>query len=86
MAKKEKIDSEEYRDEILNEVTETEVADEKVVEVRAASTTKKVRIHTVEEINSIIGCMPYVFPKDKDVLVPSDVAAILCFSKKAYRL
>lgn len=55
--------------------------------VAAISTAKKnVKIRVVEEIDCLISCKPYKFAKDKEVSVPSDVAAILCFAKKAYRL
>lgn len=46
----------------------------------------RVRIHTVEEIDSIIAGVHYAFAKGKDVTVPSDVAAILVFAAKAYRI
>lgn len=86
MAKREKIEDEDLRNDDLNEETTAETATEKEPEVRVTTSVKKVKIHTVEEINSIISCIPYTFAKDKDVIVPSDVAAILCFAKKAYRL
>lgn len=47
---------------------------------------KKVKIHTLEDIDSMIACQPIRIAKDKDCSVPSDVAAILCNSKKAYRV
>lgn len=86
MAKKEKIEDENIRNDELNEETNVDTTSEKEPEVRVTTGVKKVRIHTVEEINSIVAGIPYQFAKDKDVIVPSDVAAILCFAKKAYRL
>lgn len=86
MAKREKIEDEDLKNEGFNEEINTDTTTEKEPEVRVTTGVKKVKIHTVEEINSIISCIPYHFAKDKDVLVPSDVAAILCFAKKAYRL
>lgn len=69
--------------EVQNEDMNVPVVEAEVTSVTAA--TKKVTIHTVEDIDSIIASVPYKFSKDKDVTVPSDVAAILCFSRKAYR-
>lgn len=66
-------------------VVEGEVANE-VTEATITTEEKKVRIHVVEPIDCIIAGVPYVFAKDKDVTVPEDVAAILTYSKKAYRL
>lgn len=48
--------------------------------------TKNVKIRPVEDIDCLIACKPYKLYKDKEVSVPSDVAAILCYAKKAYRL
>ena len=47
---------------------------------------KRVRIHTTDEIDCLVACKPYKIAKDKDVLVPLDVAAILCHAKKAFRV
>lgn len=47
---------------------------------------KKVKIHTLEEIDCIVAGNHISLRKDKDVEVSADVAAILCYSKKAYRL
>jgi hypothetical protein len=46
---------------------------------------KKVKIHTTEDIDSIVSGIPYKFAKGKDVQVPADVAAILVNAQKAYR-
>ena len=50
------------------------------------TTEKKVRIRTSDEIDCFVSNVHYQFKKDKEVLVPSDVASILCFAGKAYRL
>lgn len=51
------------------------------------STNKKlVKIRVVEDIDCLIACKPYKIAKDKEASVPTDVAAILCYAKKAYRL
>lgn len=47
---------------------------------------KKVKIHTLDEIDCIVAGNHISLRKDKDVEVSADVAAILCYSKKAYRL
>lgn len=64
-------------EETPNETPEVEVAEAPV---------KKVKIHATEDIDCFIAGTPVTISKDKDAEVPSDVAAILCFSKKAYRL
>lgn len=64
-------------EETPNETPEVEVAEAPV---------KKVKIHATEDIDCFIAGTPVSISKDKDAEVPSDVAAILCFSKKAYRL
>lgn len=51
-----------------------------------APTNNSVKIHTLEEVNCVIAGIPYVFAKGKDAKVPSDVAAILTNSQKAYRI
>lgn len=45
-----------------------------------------VRIRTSEPVQAIIAQVQYNFPKDKEVSVPADVAAILTTSRKAYRI
>ena len=47
---------------------------------------RKVKIHTLDEIDCIVAGNHISLRKDKDVEVSADVAAILCYSKKAYRL
>lgn len=47
---------------------------------------KNVKIHTLEEVNCYIGGEHYSFAKGKEASVPSDVAAILTNSQKAYRI
>ena len=55
-------------------------------EATISNEKKNVRVRVVDDIDCIIACKPYKFSKDKEVLVPSDVAAILCYANKAYRL
>lgn len=59
---------------------------EPVAEVVVTNEVKKVKIQAVEEINCIIAGKPYRLQKDKQHSVPTDVAAILCYSKKAYKI
>ena len=72
------------------EVVETAAATEEtkggVAEATVTTGKKKVKIRIVEEVDCLIGCIPYKFSKDKEAIVPADVAAILCYAKKAYRL
>ena len=56
-----------------------------VKEVKVTS-SKEVRIHVTEEVDCRISCKPYKLKAGKDYKVPSDVAAILCYGGKAYRL
>ena len=67
-------------------VTPTETPDETPEVVVAEAPVKKVKIHATEDIDCFIAGTPVTICKDRDAEVPSDVAAILCFSKKAYRL
>lgn len=55
-------------------------------EVEVTTEVKKVKIHATEDIDCIIACQPVKVQKDKETTVASDVAAILCFAGKAYRL
>lgn len=55
-------------------------------EVTVTTGAKKVKIQVVEEVDCLVACVPYQLSKDKAYLVPSDVAAILCNAKKAYRI
>lgn len=64
-------------------VSETSRAAE---EVKITTGSKKVKIHVTENAKFLVACVPYDLKKDKDYLVPSDVAAILCNAKKAYRI
>lgn len=48
--------------------------------------SKSVKIRMLEGVDSIISGEAYCFSKGKEASVPSDVAAILCNSKKAFRL
>lgn len=47
---------------------------------------KNVKVRVVEDIDCVIAGVPYQFPKNKEVSVPSDVAAIFCFAQKAFRI
>ena len=53
--------------------------------INEAPKVKLVKIHTTEEVDCYISNIPYKFKKDKNVEVPSDVAAILVNAQKAYR-
>lgn len=55
-------------------------------EVEVTAEVKKVKIRATEDIDCIIACKPVKVKKDKETTVASDVAAILCFAGKAYRL
>lgn len=55
-------------------------------EATVSTGKKKVKIRAIEDIDCIIACKPYIIEKNKEVAVPVDVAAILCYGKKAYRL
>lgn len=55
-------------------------------EVKVNTAEKRVKIHIVEAVDCMIACVPYNLTKDKAYSVPSDVAAILVNSKKAYRI
>ena len=76
-----------------NEETETGTETPEVVETNervevaeVSEEVKKVKIHTLEDIDCLIAGNTVSIRKDKDVEVSSDVAAILCYSKKAYRI
>lgn len=58
----------------------------KAPEAVVSTSKKNVKIRVVEDIDCLIACVPYKIAKDKEVSVPADVAAILCYAKKAYRL
>lgn len=55
-------------------------------EVEVTTEVKKVKIRATEDIDCLIACQPVKVQKDKETTVASDVAAILCFAGKAYRL
>ena len=77
-----KINSDASTEEIIIE----QATGKKEIEAIISTGKKNVKIRTVEDIDCIISCKPYKFAKDKEVSVPMDVAAILCYAKKAYRL
>lgn len=55
-------------------------------EAAVNTTVKTVKIRITEEVNCFIGGTPYQFAKGKEVNVPTDVAAILTNSQKAFRV
>lgn len=55
-------------------------------EVEVTAEVKKVKIRATDDIDCLIACQPVKVKKDKETTVASDVAAILCFAGKAYRL
>ena len=64
-----------------------EVSKERTAEeVNISAGAKKVKIQVVQDVDCIVACVPYKLSKDKAYSVPSDVAAILCNAKKAYRI
>ena len=64
-----------------------EVSKERTAEeVTISAGAKKVKIQVVQDVDCIVACIPYKLSKDKAYSVPSDVAAILCNAKKAYRI
>jgi hypothetical protein len=69
------------------EVVKSEVKPEAVKKADVAPTTlKKVKVHLTEELDCFVGQVHYTGRKDRDLEVPSDVAAILVNGKKAYRI
>ena len=71
--------------QVLN--PESEGTQEETQEAQVVETPiKNVKIHTLEEVNCYIGGTHYSFAKGKEASVPSDVAAILTNSQKAYRI
>lgn len=84
MAKKTNIVDEDIQNnDNLNEEEETVEA---TPEVRVTSAVKQVKVRAIEDIDCIVACTPYKIAKDTEALIPSDVAAILVFAHKAYRL
>lgn len=70
----------------LNNESEGTQAQNQEQEAQVTTTPiKNVKIHTLEEVNCYIGGTHYSFAKGKEASVPSDVAAILTNSQKAYR-
>lgn len=59
--------------------------DEEVAEVAITPTIKKVTITALCDIDCWVGGVHYVIRDKKQMSVPSDVAAILTTSRKAYR-
>ena len=72
--------------ELQNEFENGEGTKEKAAEAVVVTGSKKVKIHTTEEIDCIVAQVPYKSAKGKDMVVPSDVASILVNSNKAYRI
>lgn len=72
--------------EEIKEETAAENKERVAEEVTVTAGAKKVKVQVVEDVNCIVACVPYNLKKDKAHLVPSDVAAILCNAKKAYRI
>ena len=71
----------------LNNESEGTQAQNQEQEAQVTTTLiKPVKIHTLEEVNCYIGGTHYSFAKGKEASVPSDVAAILTNSQKAYRI
>lgn len=73
---------EEHSEDAEKPVPKDRVADE----VQVSANSRKVQIHVVESVDCIIQTVPYRLEKDKSYKVPSDVAAILVYAKKAYRV
>lgn len=69
----------------IKEETAAENKERTSEEVVVTAGAKKVKVQVVEDVNCIVACVPYNLKKDRAYLVPSDVAAILCNAKKAYR-
>lgn len=85
------VDSQEVQ-AIEQDVPELEEPEEVVVQTAPVqkpvvnTQQRLVRIRTSEPVQAIIAQVKYNFPKDKEVSVPADVAAILMTSRKAYRI
>lgn len=76
---------------ILGETNVNENEEKNAVTERAAEEVrvvegKKVSIQVVEPVDCIIAGEHYLLSKDRGYKVPTDVAAILVNSKKAYRV
>ena len=71
----------------LNNESEGTQAQNQEQEAQVTTTPiKNVKIHTLDEVNCYVGGTHYSFAKGKEASVPSDVAAILTNSQKAYRI
>lgn len=87
-------DDEDYKEvasgEELNEETNEQVQESPEVAPKVATVVttqaKKVRVRAVEEVSCMVANTPYHLAKDKEHLLPSDVAAILVNSGKVYRI
>lgn len=82
MAKKNIEESEAQLINAGSEGTQEETQEAQVIK----TPIKNVKIHTLEEVNCYIGGIHYSFAKGKEASVPTDVAAILTNSQKAYRI
>lgn len=82
----EEVTQKENPTEEIKEETAAENKERVAEEVTVTAGAKKVKVQVVEDVNCIVACVPYNLKKDKAYLVPSDVAAILCNAKKAYRI
>ena len=71
---------------VNNESEGTQVQNQEQEAQVTTTPIKNVKIHTLEEVNCYIGGAHYSFAKGKEASVPSDVAAILTNSQKAYRI
>ena len=67
-------------------VDEANTVDEKAVEVVTTKPIKNVAIHLTEDVESTVAGIRYSGKRDKEISVPSDVAAILVNAKVAYRV
>lgn len=68
------------------DVDNNKYEDTPIDEVEVTVKIKKVKIRATEDIDCLIACQPVKVKKDKETTVASDVAAILCFAGKAYRI
>lgn len=68
------------------DVDNSKYEDTPIDEVEVTVKIKKVKIRATEDIDCLIACQPVKVKKDKETTVASDVAAILCFAGKAYRI
>lgn len=72
---------------VTEEVAVQPEVEQPVKPVAKVNTSEKmIKIRTCEVIDCYIAKQHYTFAKGKEVSVPSDVAAILCSSQRAFRL